>query len=107
MVEKILNWCCQSNVNIGLLWFMILGLFIWVIILTIMLMSLRKFMIKIFGDSKKDDLKGILVEYLQRIGGLQIKVSELDKLLLDLNRKSKQHISKMGIVRYNPFDDTG
>ncbi len=107
MIEKILNWCCQSNPNIGFMWLVIVGLLIWVIVLTIMLISSKRFIAKVFGDSGKDDLKGILVEYLQRIGGLQIKVSELDKLLLDLCKTSKQHLSKMGIVRYNPFDDTG
>jgi hypothetical protein len=107
MFDKLLNWCCQNNSTVVVIYIVLLAIMVWLFVVTVLLLRLRKFMERIFGNSKKDDLKGILVEYLQRIGEIKVKTTELDKIVTELGKKSKQHISKMGIIRYNPFDDTG
>lgn len=62
---------------------------------------------KILGRSKREDLKEILSEHLQRIGLVQVRINDLDKEIRELKEEGRLHVQKLGVVRFNPFADTG
>lgn len=80
---------------------------LWNIVLTVIVVKSLRNSKALFGGAGSVDLKSILQEHINRVGGVQIKLGDLEKMLVDLQGKSRRYISKVGVVRYNPFDDTG
>lgn len=62
---------------------------------------------RILGKSKRSDLKEILSEHLQRVGLVQVRINDLDKEIRKLQEEERLHVQKLGVVRFNPFADTG
>lgn len=89
----------------------ILGVFvlllIWLVLLTFLTWRTHRLSKTLFGDTKKEDLKEILQEHISRVGLVQVRLNDLEKALAEVKRKGTKHISKVGVVRFNPFDDTG
>lgn len=62
---------------------------------------------KLFGDTKKEELKKILEEHLKRVGLVQVKIADLEKLVEKIQKTDLVHLQKVAWVRFNPFEDTG
>lgn len=62
---------------------------------------------RLFGNTQKEDIKEILQEHIERVGVVQIKLNDLENLFTNLQKSSLKHVQKLGIIRFNPFDDTG
>ncbi len=58
-------------------------------------------------DISEHGLKAILEQILKRQQGLLRKTEQLESLLNDLQKDGRFHIQKIGLVRFNPFSDTG
>ncbi len=108
MISDFLSRCCGSDfVIVALLSGGIGLLLIWLIALTFFVWRSYRFSHVLFGDTKKEDLKDILQEHIGRVGVVQARLNDLEKTLTRFDQKSLRFISKVGIVRFNPFDDTG
>ncbi|MDP4001418.1 MAG: DUF4446 family protein [bacterium] len=55
----------------------------------------------------KKDLEQVLVDQNRSITNLTKDLSTLNEELTDLTLLNKNNIQKIGMVRFNPFDDTG
>lgn len=79
----------------------------WLSGLTYLWFSLRQKYGKIFGAKDNQDFYKILaelqIESNQRLG----KIQHLQEALDQLKAESRNHLQKIGLVRYNPFTDTG
>lgn len=82
-------------------------LILWLGILSYWTWHSVNFSRKLFGDTRREDLKEILQEHMSRVGAVQIRISDMERMLGQIEHKSKRHISKVGVIRFNPFDDTG
>lgn len=82
-------------------------LFVWTLALTFLTWRSYRFSQKLFGDTQKNDLKEILQEHISRVGLVQVRLNDIEKMNAELKRKGAKHISKVGVVRFNPFGDTG
>ncbi|MBU1110013.1 DUF4446 family protein [Patescibacteria group bacterium] len=80
---------------------------ILVIIVLVFSITNRRWMKRLFGNSSKENLKDILQEHLERVGVVQIKLNDVENMLRDVQKASLTHVQKVGVVRFNPFDDTG
>lgn len=80
---------------------------LWLAILTALVIKSYRFSKKLFGDTGRDTLREILQEHLNRVGAVQINLRELEKNVAGLGENSLHHLTKVGVVRFNPFDDTG
>ena len=58
-------------------------------------------------DISEHGLKAILEQILKRQQGIVHKTEQLDALLSELQKDGQFHIQKIGLVRFNPFSDTG
>lgn len=61
----------------------------------------------LFGDTKKEELKKILEEHLKRVGLVQVRIADLEKLVEKIQKTDLVHLQKVAWVRFNPFEDTG
>ena len=96
----------ENSTNTVLLIGGILAL-VWLLAITFLVLKSLRLSQKLFGDTQQNELREILQEHLQRVGLVQSRLNEQEKRLNDLDEKSMRQISKVGVVRFNPFEDTG
>jgi hypothetical protein len=58
-------------------------------------------------DISERGLKEILEQVLKRQQGLRADVEEVRRAAELLRKDAKRHVQKIGLVRFNPFSDTG
>jgi hypothetical protein len=77
---------------------------IWIIIRLTKLDRIRR---EFLSSDMDKDLEQVLVEQNRTITKLRSDLSDLNGHLTDLTIINKLNLSKIGFVRYNPFDDSG
>ncbi len=93
---------------IFLLFFTILALVvIWNIFLHLKLWQIKKKLKVFFAGKKASDLEGVLSEEIKRLKKSEADVKELFKSSKVLEKMATQSIQKVGVVRFNPFKETG
>jgi len=80
---------------------------IWFLVLTFLVIKSLRYSKSLFGDTHRDDLKEILQEHIGRVGTVQLRLNDMEKIIAEVQQKSLRYISKIGVVRFNPFEDTG
>ena len=85
-----------------------IALLIWSVISNIRIKNIHKkdkiFMEKL-GDGK--NIKEDLERYMDRVATTEEEVKKLSLYYKDLDQKTKNCLQKVGIVRYNAYEDTG
>jgi hypothetical protein len=59
------------------------------------------------GDGGQGSLSDVLEGHVGRVDEVRNRLGELDRLHAELERRSQTSIQHIGLVRFNPFDDTG
>ena len=77
-------------------WLPFLAVFIWLLSLTYFIWKQSDVLSHFFNELPDRDLKKKLKDLLQ-----------LDKKISDLENEGRLHLQKIGLIRYNPFNDTG
>ena len=85
----------------------LLGLTIWLAALSIALIVFGRFFRRLTKGAGGEDLKKVLERILEREVKNAEGVSELRKEVSLLFEQGVGHIQKMGLVRFNPFKETG
>ena len=81
--------------------------FLWLIILTALFSRFYMYYIKLIRNGKKDSISKLLDDVISKEEDNK-KALELLRLEHDkLNKEGLSHIQKVGLVRFNPFKDTG
>lgn len=93
--------------NLPLILGLFLVLFLWVGILTFFSLKYFLFYLRLMRSGKKESLSHILNEIVtnesENKKALEMLTAKCDKLEKD----GALHIQKVGLVRFNPFKDTG
>ena len=85
----------------------ILVLLAWSVFLQVRLEKTRK-RIKIFFEGRKTkDLEEVIAEQLKRTKKTESDIEKLFKWNKDLQKIADISIQKVGVIRFNPFKDTG
>ena len=85
----------------------ILVLLAWSVFLQVRLEKTRK-RIKIFFEGRKTkDLEEVIAEQLKRTKKAESDIEKLFKWNKDLQKIADISIQKVGVIRFNPFKDTG
>lgn len=82
-------------------------LFLWTLILTFFFLRFYLFYIKIKQGTKEKSLIPILNELLDKEIKIEKGILSLDKKVIELEDQSQFFIQKVGLLRFNPFNDTG
>jgi hypothetical protein len=88
--------------------FVFLGIFlVWLLTLTGLVYRLISFNRKFTKGISKKDLRSVLDKLLKDFAGESKKVNQLIKDQEKLTKANFNNIQKIGLVRYNPFAETG
>ncbi len=84
-----------------------LALLAWIIVLQVRLVRIERRYRRMMGEQDHDNLEQMLNQHLGAVRGTVSQVSELQAKTRQLERTLKNAIQHMGLVRFNPFRDTG
>lgn len=62
---------------------------------------------RLAGSTGRNDLRGILERLLDKQNEVDEHIKKVEETLGELNEKTEKHIQKIGLVRFNPFAETG
>ncbi|MBM3205568.1 DUF4446 family protein [Candidatus Shapirobacteria bacterium] len=86
----------------------ILGvIFFWLVFLSVIFYNLYHYYQKLVNGANKKDLKSILEELLKNFQKESVRISDLIKEIQKLQKENLYNIQKVGLVRFNPFSETG
>lgn len=84
-----------------------MAIFVWLLFLTVMFWRMLTHYNKLTGGTRNQGLRGLLEEILK--SSIQNK-KDIEMLQMYCDRIEKEghfHIQKVGLLRFNPFKDTG
>lgn len=81
--------------------------FLWLVVLTVVVIQAVSHYRKLTEGTTKEDLKSILEKLLKKMEVGEEETGELVEKVADLRKDAAFHIQKVGLVRFNPFDETG
>ena len=88
--------------------YIVLGIVaLWLFVLSVALLLIYKFFNRLTKDSKKESLKKILDKILETGAGNTKSLKRLEKELDRLQDEGELHVQKVGLIRFNPFKETG
>ena len=82
-------------------------LFVWLIALTVLFFNFYRSWRRLTKGVTKKDLKEILESLLKNFDKQDDEIEKLVKNAEDLKKDNLYSIQKVGLVRYNPFAETG
>ena len=82
-------------------------LIIWNITLSYKLSQIRKKLKIFFNGKKASDLEGVLFEEIKRLKKAEDGIKKLLEFSKELEKTTKKSIQKVGVIRFNPFKETG
>ena len=95
----------NSFVNIELI-VMIISILISVICLYITLKTKRRYEHLAIRLGNGEDISNILKGYIEKVDKLDIKENAILNYCKEIDDESQKNIKKIGLVKYNAFDDT-
>ena len=94
--------------NVGSLSIVLSAFFvIWLSVMTVLVFRMLGHYNKLTDGVSKQGLREILEAILKREEGLRQETQELGRVVDALSKNGVYHIQKIGLVRFNPFLDTG
>lgn len=82
-------------------------IFFWLVFLTVIFYNLYNHYQKLTKGVAKKDLKAILEELLKNFDKEAVRLDDLVKEVQKIHGENVYNIQKMGLVRFNPFSETG
>jgi len=79
----------------------------WIIYLQWQLWQLRKKIKVLFNGARASDLEGVIFEQIKRLRQTEKGLKELNKFAQYLEKMAQKSVQKVGVVRFNPFRETG
>lgn len=93
--------------NLDPQFFLILISLLWSLILTFFFVRLFLYYSRLTKKGKKESIIQILEDILKRDEALEKEIASMKEMYVKLNKEGQLHIQKIGLVRFNPFNDTG
>lgn len=87
--------------------FLLVGSIVWLAILSVFTFRLIRHYNRLTQGTTKTGLKEILETVLYNQSTTKKQLSDLEKALNEVARDGKLHMQRLGVVRFNPFSDTG
>lgn len=85
----------------------ILILLVWNIILQVQFFLMSKKLKNLFKGQKVADLEGVLFEQIKRLRKNEENIKTLVNFAEYLEKMAQKSVQKVGLIRFNPFKDTG
>lgn len=86
---------------------LIIALVAWNIVLTLLFLQYYLYYSRINKNGKKELLPKILDEIIANQNKLKGRLDEITQAFVKIEKEGLLHIQKVGLLRFNPFKDTG
>src|SRR5207302_4541223 len=83
------------------------GILVWTLVLPRAIAGVRRRLRRVMPEGGASTLDQVLERQLERVETLAQRLDALNKLHRELEELTHRTIQKVGVVRYNPFADTG
>lgn len=93
--------------SVNSLFSIVIILILWLGFLHVQFWLLQKRLKILFNGRKAADLEEIMAEQIKRLRKNEENFKELVKIAEQLEKMASHSIQKVGLVRFNPFKDTG
>lgn len=80
---------------------------LWLLVLTFLVWRQHKFLISLFPKSESRDIRKKFAEIIKVIENFKGDLSDLQSQVEVIENQGLQHIQKVELLRYNPYNDTG
>lgn len=84
-----------------------IGIFIWLLILTYLILRQQNFLKGLFPKDSARDIRNKFKEVAEAISGFEKENQILDLRLTGFKKESLENYSKLAVLKYNPYNDTG
>lgn len=95
------------NLPLGLVWVGLALLFFWVALVSYFLWRVIDHYQRLTRGVTKKELKNVLEGLLAEVDQQREDLKELTGKIKRLDEESRSHVQKVGLVRFNPFSETG
>lgn len=92
------DWVNSVALGVVLVWLGILSFFIW---------QQNKFLKSLFPQSGNRDIRKKFEEIIKVVEEFKKQLSSLDSKTEETKNQGLQHIQKIALLRFNPYNDTG
>lgn len=83
------------------------GIFVWLLILTLIIFKNRNFLKDLFPKDNNRDIRNKFKEVMEAISGFEKENLILERRLTGFKKDSLENYSKLSVLKYNPYNDTG
>lgn len=83
------------------------AVFTWLGILSLLIWQQGKFLRSLFPKSGERDIRKKFEEVTKVVESFKIKLDDLEEEIAKVQDQGLQHIQKVALLRFNPYDDTG
>jgi len=97
----------EQYMNLDPQFFLIVISLIWSLVLTVFFVRFFLYYSRLTKKGKKESLIQILEDVLKKDEALEKEIASMKEMYVKLNKEGELHIQKIGLVRFNPFNDTG
>lgn len=88
-------------------WVVLVIIFVWVFFLTYQFFKLKNHYNTLIAGVNKKTLEGVLTNIVRDLHDAKKNISHLSVRCDTIEKDSLLHIQKIGLLRFNPFKDTG
>lgn len=93
-------------------WSVVAGLvlaavFVWLAVLSYLIWQQSRFLKSLFPKSGERDIRKKFEELIKTVEGFNGKLTDLDGKVDKTQVQGLQHIQRIELLRFNPYDDTG
>jgi hypothetical protein len=106
MFASIVNFAV-NNTFLTVLVFVAALFITWIIYLQWQIWQFKKKLKMLFHGNKASDLEGVIFEQIKRLRQTERGLREINKFAQYLEKMALKSIQKVGVVRFNPFKETG
>lgn len=88
--------------------FLALGaVIIWLIGVSFWLYRVSRHYARLVSKTGQTSLRQVLEKLLENQSEVEKHILKVEEALAELNRRTQKHVQKVGLVRFNPFAETG
>lgn len=88
-------------------WVGLVFAFLWIVILTYQFLKLKNHYNTLIAGVSKRTLEGVLTNIVKDVHDAKKNIANLSSRCDTIEKDSLLHIQKIGLLRFNPFKDTG
>lgn len=80
---------------------------LWLTFLSVFIFLIANHYKRLVDIGGKKDLQGILERILDRLEEDRVDLKKINQVISEIKKEEEIHIQKVGLIRFNPFPDTG